>query len=322
MFKKEEMFSNEASVALQGYADRFEYPQSGDIDEINDKIENLLYGLKAFEGLPSPVLTRSLYPTEENGNVLDYASFVIRPRVADKVDCAPDNARFTVHGGEDFFHKFVKELGEWFDDHAYYVRVQQNLDELNAVVQDIVEEEELGYTLKFALGDGIIDATDDSVVVGLSHQVVNELADLPLFDEAFETRREKYRSRLVDVMKEVVRPYDIVHVNSPVTKALGIYSRKTTHKMLRGFVSRKVEQIRVGTGYYETDSVFAIVTKEAVTEERASELKEQGVHIIDNEKPSSVEKARDLVKVAVRYKVSPFQKKDGVREEVALAEIV
>lgn len=322
MYKKEEMYTNEARVELQGFADKFEYPESGNIDEVNNKIEQVLYGLKAFIQLPSPVLTRSMYPTEDGGDTLDYGAFVIRPRINDKVDCAPDKTRFVVSGGKDFFVKFVAELAEWFDTHSYFVKSQENLDELNAVVSEIIEEEELGYSLKFALGEGILDATDDSVVVGLTSDVVDNLSELPLFDEALETRRERYRERLVDVLKEVVRPYDIVHVNSPVTKALGIYSRKTTHKMLRNFVSRKADQIRVGTGYFESDKVFALVNKVAVTEAEAKDLEAQGIHIVDNVKPSAIEAERGLVKVAVTYKVSPFSKEEGVREEIELAQIV
>ena len=53
----------------------------------------------------------------------------------------------------------------------------------------------------------------------------------------------------------------IVKIKSDFTKELNIYSRKSINKLLRKFVSRKIDFVRVGVGYAENENSFALIER-------------------------------------------------------------
>lgn len=320
MFKKETFGSTEAQTKLATLYGQFKFPESGKVQEVNDILEKVIFALQIHGTAPKYVLTRALYDNGD-GVTLKSARFVVRPAVRDELEVAELKKQFTINAGEDFFDKFIFEMAHWFDVYQYHKQLQVNVDELNAVVAEIIEENEIPFTVKFSLGDGLLDASDKHAVIGLSAETIASLSELALFDENMESRRNGYKARILETLKEVTKPYELVKVKSTVTKDLGIYSRRSLNKLMRQFVNRKIEFVRVGTGYLETDTVFAVIDKVAVTEEELAQMDTTNALVIDNVEASSKEKEAGKTKIVVSYRVSPFNKEDGTLVNIPLEEV-
>lgn len=321
LHRKGDFGKAEAQESLAVIRGKFAFPEDGNIESVSTVLEDVLFGLNAYIGADRYVLSRSLYPTEDGGDKLDYARFVVRPKSKYVLDVADMRRTFEIPAGKDFFENFITEMAVWFDNYEYFNMLQHNVNVLNEAVQQIIEENEIPFSVSFTYGDTIVDASDNHVVVGLGADVIENLQILPLFDELLEDRRESYKTMFVETLKQCVKPYDIVKVKSQVTRDLNIYSRRDISKLLRGFVSRKIEYVRVGTGYVDTGDVFAVIQKVAVTDAEAKELGKD-VLVLNNKEASSKEKERGLNKVAVSYVISPFNKADGTPTQLDLKKLV
>jgi hypothetical protein len=321
MFQKDSFGTTEAQVKLATLHGKHAFPVGGNIVEVNNVLEKVLFALQIHAAAPKYVLTRALY---DNGDKvsLQSARFVVRPAVRDELAVADLKKTFQINAGEDFFDKFISEMAQWFDLYQYHKQLQVNVNELNTVVDELIAENEIPFAIQFSFGSGLIDASDDHAVVGLSADVIANLGNLSLFDENMESRRNGYKAKIVETLKECTKPYDIVKVKNLVTKDLGLYSRRALNKLMRQFVSRKVEFVRVGTGYVETETVFAIVDKVAVTEKELAEIDATNALVIDNADASSKEKEAGKTKIVVVYRVSPFTKEEGTPADVKLADVI
>jgi hypothetical protein len=310
MFTKEAFVNvNAAQTKLASLYGTFQYPTSGDIDEINDLLEKVKFGLHIHSGTPKYVLKRALYPNE-GANTLQYANFVVQPAAGYKLEIAELKKTFKIIAGANFFDRFIEEMAIFFDEYQYFKQLQENVNALNLVVADLISEHELPFNIKFGLGKGLLDASDTYAVVGIPARVIENLSDLSLFDSTIESRREGYKSRILETLKEINRPIDIVKVKTHVTKELGIYNRRGMHKILRKFVNRKAQFVHTGVGYIESPDWFAVVEKEAVTPALVLNT-DQDVLILDNASPSKKELEAGETKIAVTYKLTPFSKKTG-----------
>lgn len=322
MFQKETFGTTAAQEKLATLKGKEKFPKGGKIDEVNDILEKVKFSLQIHGTAPKYVLTRALYPTEEGGNVLSHAKFVIRPNVNSALKVDELKKQFTIQAGPDFFEKFIQEVSVWFDNYQFHKQLEANVDALNAEFATIIEENEIPFNVQFSLGNGIIDASDEFAVIGLSTDVIIGLSDLALFDENMASRREGYKARIVETLKQATKPYDIVKVKSNVTKDLGIYSRRNLSKLMRQNVNRHVDYVRVGTGYAETEDFFAVIDKVAVTEEQLANLDVTNALVINNDGASTKEKEAGKVKIVATFRISPFDKETGVPVEKELAELV
>lgn len=322
MYQKDSFYVVEAQEKLASLKGKHAFPEDGDITQVNNELENVLFALQLHSGAPKYVLTRALYPTEDGGNVLQSARFVVRPSVQDALEVDELRKTFQINAGADFFDNFIQEMAHWFDTYQYHKQLQVNVDALNEAVAEVVEAHEIPFSVKFSYGSGLLDASDNHVVVGLSEEVITNLSTLPLFDENMESRREGYKERIAELLKECVKPYEIVKVKNLVTKDLDIYSRRSINKLIREFVNRKIEFVRLGTGYVETDEYFAVVDKVAVTEEELAEMDLTNAVVTDNVKASSKEKAEGKTKIVATYRIAPFSKEEGTPVEVDLKGLV
>lgn len=204
----------------------------------------------------------------------------------------------------------------------------------NAIVADIIEENEIPFSLKFVVGSGIIDATDDSAVIGLSASVVRGLADLPLFDRSFYERSEAYYNSFADVLKGLTKPFEIVKSLDRIVKNdLQIYTRKGVDKLIRNFVKHKLENLRVGVGYYEQKETladgkqktiaFALVERKAVTAEEAAVVEtSENVLVTENSKGNKKELADGKTKIVSRFILHPYSTETGEPLEITLAQLL
>lgn len=321
MYQKDSFVVTEARTKLAQLHGKHAFPETGNINEVNDILEKVLFDLQLHGAAPKYVITRALYDNGD-GVTLQSARFVVRPAVSHELQVDELKKTFVINADENFFDVFVDEMAEFFDTYQYFAQLQANVNALNGVVAEVVEENEIPFSVVFSFGEGLLDASDNHVVVGLSAEVIEGLAGLPLFDEVVESRVEGYREAIAETLKEITRPFEIVKVKSQVTKDLGIYSRRALNKLMRQFVNRKVKFVRTGIGYVETDEIFAIVEKVAVTDEELAEIDTTNAEVVDNDKVSSKEKAAGKNKVVVTYRVSPFNKETGVPENVALIDVI
>ena len=125
-----------------------------------------------------------------------------------------------------------------------------------------------------------------------------------------------------NILKDCNRPYDIVKIKSDFTKELNIYSRKSINKLLRKFVSRKIDFVRVGVGYAENENSFALIERVAMTPEEVSNLDIDEIILMDNDKPTTIEKKQGLTKIVTRHKLTPFEKKTNVMLDIPLKEYI
>lgn len=318
MFLKGSFNSNEAREKVQSLLGNFKF--TGVVNEVNDILEEIRYKLQIVGNAPDYVLTRAIYE-DDNGKVIS-AKFTVRPASKYALEIADCKKSFTINACEDFFDKFIEEMANWFDEYLVLVKYNANIGELNTVVVEVIEANEIPYDVKFTLGEGIIDASDNHVVIGLSTEVVEDLASLPLFDKSLEVRVESYKAAIAELLKQCDRPYEIVKQKTLVTKNLGIYSRRAVNKLIRVFVNRNIDHVRTGVGYVETDEYFAVVEKTAVTENDLETIDTTNVLIIDNANASSVEKKAGETKIVVGFRIAPFNKETLEPVTVELANIV
>lgn len=321
MFQKEAFGSTSAQEKLATLQGDFVFPESESISEVNDILEKVRFSLQIHGEAPKYVLTRSMYDNGD-GETLQSARFVVRPAVSHVLKHEDLKKTFTINAGADFFDKFIQEMAVWFDVYQYNAQLQVNTDALNEVVSAIIIENEIPFTVEFANGEGLIDATDTHAVIGISPAVIEGLSELPLFDENMESRREGYKARILETLKEVTKPYEIVKVKSNVTRDLGIYSRRALNKLVRQFVSRNADFVRVGVGYVDKENYFAVVEKVAVTEEELANLDVTNAVVLDNADASAKEKEAGKTKIVVTYRISPFLKENGIATDVALSEVI
>ena len=321
MYTKAEFAQFGARQALEGLKGTFKYPKTGAVAEVNDIIEKVLFSVKRYEGAPEIVVNRALYDSEKEG-VLSQARISVRPRVSDQIGNFDLKAVFLINAGEDFFDKLLEELISYFENYEYHKKLQANLDALNAEVEGVIEALGKDFTIVFTAGDLLEDATDKHAVIGLDYEVIEDLSSLALFDDTFELRVEGYREKIADTFKQLTRPYDIVKTKTTFTRDLGIYSRKRVNKLIRGFVNRAEVNTRIGKGYIETEDLFAVVERVAVTPEEAKEFKSVGAIVADNKEANKKEKEEGKTKVVTFLSISPFNKEDGVPVDVPLKELL
>lgn len=326
MIAKVEFGATKAQEKLATLYGQFEYPESGQSDVVNDTIEKVRDKLYIHGTAPDYVLTRAIYDNEEG--VLEKVKFTVRPAVKNVLEIATLKHEFTLFGGEDFFDKFIKEMAEWFDTYEYHAQLQENIDELNNVVTLVIEENEIPNVVKFTLGDGIEYAEDNYALVGLSAEVVEGLSLLGLFDQNLENRREHYKAIIHDTLVELDKAYQIVKAKTGFTKDLQIYTRRSLTRELRRSVNRKIDFVRVGVGYIESkgskedeeSGYFAVLVKEAVTEERLAEFDQDKIVVTDNADASSKEQQAGQTKIVTYFLISPFDKGTGAPVELSLDE--
>lgn len=321
MFTVSDFSKTPAQEQLLTLRGDFKYPATGNIDEVNTIIDNVIDVVNGYSEAPKYVINRSLYP-EEDGVTLKSARFVVRPSSSHKLEINELKSTFVITADANFFNRLIEELAHYFDVYAYFSKLQHNLDRLNEVFAEVLAEEESELDIKFTAGRGLVYATDTEAVVGLTDEVIQNLGSLPLFDTVMEMRVDGYKQRIRDLVKEIGRAYEIVKIKSDVTKDLDIYTRRKTIKLIRSFVNRNAQHVRVGVGYIETEKEFAVIEKTAVTPEELAELDTTGLVVEDNINITKRETEEGKTKIITRYLITPFDKEDGEPLDVELKELV
>ena len=312
------MTSEEMKDKLQYILDKYIGLNSENMDEVNNILDRVILDFDTSDICPDIILTRALYIDEDTGK-FQRGKFVIRPTVKYNLSIKDIKYSFVIINSSDFFKDFIENVINWVVDYNLYLELEKNLKKLNLCVFDILKEIDFPYVISFSLGEGITDISDDSITIGLDPETIFNIPRLGFFIED-EFWRNKYIKNFVNILKDCNRPYDIVKIKSDFTKELNIYSRKSINKLLRKFVSRKIDFVRVGVGYAENDNSFALIERVALTPEEVEELDIDNIILMDNEKPTTIEKKKGLTKIVTRYKLTPFEKKTNVMLDIPLKE--
>lgn len=321
MFSKNSFSTTPAQAKLSSLLGTFAYPKSGNVAEINDILEKVIFAIKIYGDAPKYVLKRALYDIGD-GHTLQSANFVLRPAVGYTLEVSELKKTFMIVADSFFFDKFITEMAVFFDQYHYHKQLQSNLDSLNAEMASIIADNDIPFSIQFSLGNGLLDASDSHAVIGLSSTVIESLGELPLFDQEIEARRNGYMARIVETLKSVNKPYELVKAKSIFVRDLDIYNRRLTHKLIRKFVNRKSEFQRVGEGYVESDSWFAVVEKHAVQPDRLDNFDLSGAVVLDNNGLTKHEIEQGLTKVVAQFKISPFDKETGAPVDVSLEAVL
>lgn len=289
------------------------------IDNINKYIDNMIIYFNTYERAPKFVLTRALY--SDANNDLTQARFIIRPSISYELDVKDMREVFTIIGDNNFFKNLLSNIVNWFDKYTYYAQLGVNIECFNLAIKNILEENNVDMGVRFTLGEGLMDITDTSVVIGLNEEVVKNLSKFSLFSEE-EIWREKCEKDFINLFKECGRPYDIVKLKNEITNELGIYQRKSLSKLIRQVVTRRIDYVRVGIGYSEDAEQFAVIQREAVTEDSLHNYNLDEVIITENENMTTQEKKYNLTKIVTSFRVLPFYKKTGLPIDINLREFL
>jgi hypothetical protein len=245
-------------------------------------------------------------------------SFTVKPTSKAAYNTPAMKSSFSIVYNDKFFATLIDGLASWFDKYNHMVLVYDNLAELNDVFATAVQRGEIPFTVAFDLGEGIIDASDTSIVLGIAESVLTELALAPAFSDVTGTVRDAYIDNLADFLKGCPQPYTIVKQNNNLIKPLGVFSRRTIKKLLRENVAtRRIEYTRTGTGFYGNDDYFCVISKVCVTDEAAEAAKKDGKLVIKNNNPTKSEAAANLNNILVTYKISPFNDLGIVEKNIA-----
>ena len=310
------MTSEEIKERLSYIIETYKNKDSDNIEDVNNILDRVILDFDTSDICPDIILTRALYIDEDTGN-FQRGKFVIRPTVKYNLAIKDVKFSFTIINSPNFFKEFIEHIIDWVVDYTIYLELEKNLKQLNTCVFEILKDIDFPYMIYFSLGEGITDISDDSITLGLDIETIFNIPRLGFFIED-EYWRLKYIKNFVNILKDCNRPYDIVKIKSDFTKELNIYSRKSINKLLRKFVSRKIDFVRVGVGYAENENSFAFIERIALTPEEVSNLDIDETILMDNDKPTIIEKKKGLTKIVTRYKLTPFEKKTNVMLDIPL----
>lgn len=302
-----------AVEALKPIGNRFKFDDD-DIELTTERVNELKAAVIATGFVPEIVI-HSTWVTDDKTKKLKQAAFTVKP-AARSGKSALSNCKLSFHvlANESFYSNFVYNLARWADNYTLQTKYQENLDELQAVFDTALADAGVPFKVNFELGSGVIDVADDYITLGISADVVSDLATNELFYTMIPGSLDTIRAKLGEAVKTCTKPLDIVKLNNYTIKSLGIYSRKQYKGILRNIVTRRVQYSRVGDSYVDTDNYFAVVTKVAVTKEAAAEMK--NAYIVENGTATKSELAAGKTKIAISYKVSPFNDEGTVDVDI------
>lgn len=320
-----EFNKGEAQSKLESLKTKFTWEAGSTVKEVSANVDTLIADFYATGFVPYPkMVVTPTYYAGDNGE-FSSASFTVRPSTTALYYSPNMKTQFTLFAGESFYSRLVSNFAEWFDDYIDTALEYDNLHELAKVIDEVVTENEIPFAVKLDIGDGILDIADDSITVGIKSAVLRTITKLSLFNTVIPSAPLTFRQDLAEALKACARPADLVKQNCAILgpKVLNIFSRKSIEKLIRQRVTRQLAYVRVGVGYVKTADWFAVVEKTVETAAQAEEIKANlgdKVIIVDNKKPTVDEKTKNQTKIAIRFKVSPFNENNEA-VSVALSDV-
>lgn len=305
---------------MQNTLDKYDNLYNLDIDDINKNLNLILLDFWSIEEIPKFIVSRALYPIK-NTNNMEKGKFIIRPSIDFKLNIDGIKDSFILFNNSSFYKEFVENIIAWILKYQTFLVYQYNLNRLNTEFKSILAESKCTFNIVFTIGEGVIDITDTEIILGVSKDFIEHLDNINLFSTN-SYWASKYREKCVLTLKSCIRPYELLKIKSDFTEDFNIYTRKNIIKLLRKVVKRRIENVRIGEGYYESENLFTLIEKRAVSANEIEDYDLDNVIVLDNVKPNMVEKKLNQTKIIVLYKLSPLEKKTGVLIEKPLKELL
>lgn len=305
---------------MQNTLDKYDNLYNLDIDDINKNLNLILLDFWSIEEIPKFIVSRALYPIK-NTNNMEKGKFIIRPSIDFKLNIDGIKDSFILFNNSSFYKEFIENIIAWILKYQTFLVYQYNLNRLNTEFKSILAESKCTFNIVFTIGEGVIDITDTEIILGVSKDFIEHLDNINLFSTN-SYWASKYREKCVLTLKSCIRPYELLKIKSDFTEDFNIYTRKNIIKLLRKVVKRRIENVRIGEGYYESENLFTLIEKRAVSANEIEDYDLDNVIILDNVKPNMVEKKLNQTKIIVLYKLSPLEKKTGVLIEKPLKELL
>ena len=305
---------------MQNTLDKYDNLYNLDIDDINKNLNLILLDFWSIEEIPKFIVSRALYPIK-NTNNMEKGKFIIRPSIDFKLNIDGIKDSFILFNNSSFYKEFIENIIAWILKYQTFLVYQYNLNRLNTEFKSILAESKCTFNIVFTIGEGVIDITDTEIILGVSKDFIEHLDNINLFSTN-SYWASKYREKCVLTLKSCIRPYELLKIKSDFTEDFNIYTRKNIIKLLRKVVKRRIENVRIGEGYYESENLFTLIEKRAVSANEIEDYDLDNVIVLDNVKPNMVEKKLNQTKIIVLYKLSPLEKKTGVFIEKPLKELL
>ena len=305
---------------MQNTLDKYDNLYNLDIDDINKNLNLILLDFWSIEEIPKFIVSRALYPIK-NTNNMEKGKFIIRPSIDFKLNIDGIKDSFILFNNSSFYKEFIENIIAWILKYQTFLVYQYNLNRLNTEFKSILAESKCTFNIVFTIGEGVIDITDTEIILGVSKDFIEHLDNINLFSTN-SYWASKYREKCVLTLKSCIRPYELLKIKSDFTEDFNIYTRKNIIKLLRKVVKRRIENVRIGEGYYESENLFTLIEKRAVSANEIEDYDLDNVIVLDNVKPNMVEKKLNQTKIIVLYKLSPLEKKTGVLIEKPLKELL
>lgn len=305
---------------MQNTLDKYDNLYNLDIDDINKNLNLILLDFWSIEEIPKFIVSRALYPMK-NTNNMEKGKFIIRPSIDFKLNIDGIKDSFILFNNSSFYKEFIENIIAWILKYQTFLVYQYNLNRLNTEFKSILAESKCTFNIVFTIGEGVIDITDTEIILGVSKDFIEHLDNINLFSTN-SYWASKYREKCVLTLKSCIRPYELLKIKSDFTEDFNIYTRKNIIKLLRKVVKRRIENVRIGEGYYESENLFTLIEKRAVSANEIEDYDLDNVIVLDNVKPNMVEKKLNQTKIIVLYKLSPLEKKTGVLIEKPLKELL
>ena len=318
---KKQMINSNVLNKFDYLYEKFSSVEFNTVEELEKLMSLIELEVLSCEYSPEFILNHTFLNSKDSDNDFEVCKFVIRPNIKYALKSNEMKTSFVLAKNDLFVKELITNLISWVSDYNYYLYLEYNIEKLNKVIESIIATTDTHWSLQFNIGEGILDISDTHIVLGISDTIACNINELGLFSED-DYWKNLYIEKFKNVLKECNRPYDILKSKSEFTNDLGIYNRKSINKLIRKCVKRRIECVRVGVGYLEDNYTFALIEKVAVSK---SELKNidvdnSNIIVIDNDKPTVIEKKEKLTKIVISYKLMPFEKRTNTYLDIPLVE--
>ena len=254
-----------------------------DFDEAHNEIssivgicESITRGTR-FEGANVPKFLSSFKSFEADGKV-DYIELTIKSKLK---AAYPYRNTVTIKVNDDFVSNVVVAFADSAVGLLQVTYAGENIDELNAVIENIVAENELPISFGFTISDSssmVASIDNNKVIFNADMNKAFELSRDPLFysGDAYADRvRETSIERLVEVLKALQTTPQIIKSGlSLITDLTGVKTKKRAERLIRQSYHKQAiyfNKVKEGIGYYEETvtidgeevDVFALLKKNA-----------------------------------------------------------
>lgn len=289
------------------------------VEKFNRIVRLINLEFQSISGVPKFIISRSIY-TKLNSDEIDTIRVIIRPTIQYKLTIHENKELVILKNTSNIFNVLIDSIYSWIIRYYELLEYENILEMFNNEILKILQDIKSPYTVIFKNGKLIESVSDNSIIIGLTLENIKKLKELDLFSKDTYWS-EKYRDKLRKIFKSCNMPYDLIKSKNDFTDNLGIYTRKSIYKVIRKTVNRKIENVRVGIGFIETDTYFAIIEKKAVTSKEIEKYVKDNILILDNKQASIKEKNKCQNKIVVSFVLSPLDKKTGILLNLNLNEI-